>query len=50
MIQCGEPASSATEGTLYSTFIKIDDDVWEYKGDCLAGHIEQDWTPITRIG
>lgn len=50
MIQCGEPASSATEGTLYSTFIKIDDDVWEYKGDCLAGHTEQDWTPITRIG
>lgn len=31
------------------TFVRIDDDVWEYKGNCLAGHTEQDWTPITRI-
>lgn len=46
MIQCGEPDSGSKEGTLYSTFIRIDDDVWEYKGECLAGHTEQDWTPI----
>ena len=46
MIQCGEPDSSSNEGTLYATFVKIDEDVWEYKGSCLAGHTEQDWTPI----
>lgn len=48
-IQCGEPADHCEEGTLYATFVRIDDDVWEYKGNCLAGHTEQDWTPITRI-
>lgn len=49
MIQCGEPASSAMEGNTYTTFVKIDDDVWEYKGDCLAGQTEQNWTPISII-
>ena len=45
-IQCGEPANHCKEGTLYATFVRVDDDVWEYKGECLAGHTEQDWTPI----
>lgn len=45
-IQCGEPESDSEEGTLYATFVRVDDDVWEYKGNCLAGHTEQDWTPI----
>ena len=48
-IQCGEPAASANEGTLYATFVRIADDVWEYKGDCLAGKTDQDWTPISIV-
>ena len=45
MIQCGEPASSCVEGMTYSTFVKVDEDVWEYKGDCLAGTTKHG-TPI----
>lgn len=45
-IQCGEPSDHCKEGILYATFVRVDDDVWEYKGECLAGHTEQDWTPI----
>ncbi len=48
-IQCGEPESESQQGTLYATFVRLDNDVWEYKGNCLAGHTEQDWTPIPRV-
>ena len=45
MIQCGEPYSSTKEGMTYSTFIKIADGVWEYKGNCLKGTTDHG-TPI----
>lgn len=49
MIQCGEPTESCIEGATYATFVKIDDDVWEYKGDCLGGTTEHG-TPIPIVG
>ncbi len=45
MVQCGEPSCSCIEGATYATFIRIDEDVWEYKGDCLGGTTEHG-TPI----
>lgn len=48
-VQCGEPDCSAKEGETYATFVKIDEDVWEYRGSCLRGHKEQDWTPIPMV-
>ena len=48
-VQCGEPHSHTKEGATFATFVKIDVDVWEYKGNCLRGHTEEDWTPIPYI-
>lgn len=48
-IQCGEPADSSMEGTLYATFVKISSDIWEYKGNCLAGKTEANTTPIPYV-
>ena len=48
MIQCGEPDSSAKEGTLYGTLVRVADDVWEYKGTCLAGTTNHG-TPIPYV-
>ena len=48
MIQCGEPASSAKEGTLYGTLVRVADDVWEYKGACLKGTTNHG-TPIPYV-
>lgn len=45
MIQCGEPDSSAKEGTLYGTLVRVADDIWEYKGACLKGTTDHG-TPI----
>lgn len=45
MIQCGEPDSSAKEGTLYGTLVRVANDIWEYKGACLKGTIDHG-TPI----
>lgn len=40
--QIGEPCSSRIDGkgegrTTYSTFKKVDDEIWEYCGDCFRG-------------
>ena len=39
-IQCGEPISHTEKGATYMTFVRIDKDVWEYKGNCLRGKTE----------
>lgn len=39
-VQCGEPYSHTNKGATYETFVKIDVDVWEYKGNCLRGKTE----------
>ena len=48
-IQCGEPADHVKEGARYATFIKVGDKIWEWRGDCLAGHKEVSGTPIPYI-
>lgn len=45
-IQCGEPYDAVTEGLTYATFVRVADDVWEWKGNCLAGKTEPSGTPI----
>ena len=49
MIQCGEPSGSRKEGTTYGTLVRVTDDIWEYKGDCLKGTIDHG-TPIPYVG
>ena len=44
LIQSGEPADHRKEGVVYATFLRVDDDVWEYKGDCLRGKPEEHGT------
>lgn len=48
MIQCGEPSGSRKEGTTYGTLVRVTDDIWEYKGDCLKGTIDHG-TPIPYV-
>lgn len=48
-IQCGEPYSSMQEGMTYATFVKVGDNIWEWRGNCLKGHKEESGTPIPYI-
>ena len=47
MIQCGEPHSTAYDANTgkhrntYSTFIRVAEGVWEYRGNCFAGRTDE---------
>lgn len=49
-IQCGEPHSTKKEGNTYATFVRVNDNIWEWKGNCLAGKEEESGTAIPYVG